>query len=220
MASGASRYSGGWEREDLAQTRSATRFALSRWTPRMTAWACGALVVVAGVGIAIYLAVRPPAQARVSVDALPVVRGAHVMASYLDCSKISSVAYFADNPCETFVLLAGDHFRSDTALLSAQTRRMGAVGWRNSAPQPTDFDGAGPMASVNASWAAPGDRACAYLATARDGAAAEAKGLFPYDPYNQPRGVLDFYRKATAADGTAALWVRLRPPNTGGHCVD
>jgi hypothetical protein len=187
---------------------------------RKTGWTLATIIAAAAVGVAVYFAVRPPAQPRVGVGVLPLVHGARVPDSYLDCSKISSVAYFADNPCETFVLLVGDHFRYATGLLSAQTGRMSAAGWRNSAPQPVDFDGVGSMASVNDRWAAPGDRACAYVATVRDGVAAEVKGLFPYDPYNQPHGVLDFYRNASAAQHSAALWIRLRPPNTGGHCVD
>lgn len=33
----------------------------------------------------------------------------------------------------------------------------------------------------------------------------------PYDPYNQPSGVLDFYRRAKAAELNPTLWVRLVP---------
>ena len=59
---------------------------------------------------------------------------------------------------------------------------------------------------------------CAYVATDQAGVPAEARTLFPYVPYNQPRGVLDFYRKARAANASHTLWVRLQPADRGTRC--
>ena len=55
-------------------------------------------------------------------------------------------------------------------------------------------------ATSSESWVAPDRQVLAYVATDDVGAAAEARGLLPFDPYDVPRGVLDFYRKATAAE--------------------
>jgi hypothetical protein len=120
---------------------------------------------------------------------------AHEAAVYVDCSKINSVAYFPDNPCQTFLLLQSDHFTSAVEFLGAEMRQMSLSGWHHTAPQPVDYDGAaGGTATLSQSWVSPDHRACAYVATDRIGVAAEARELFPYDPHNQPQGVLDFYR--------------------------
>jgi hypothetical protein len=68
-----------------------------------------------------------------------------------------------------------------------------------------------PNAGPGQGWISTAKHACAYVAPVGVGAAAEAKGLFPYDPYNQPHGVLDFYRQAARATKQQALWVRLIP---------
>jgi hypothetical protein len=155
----------------------------------------------------------------VGASALPELAGSSHLAAFVDCSKISAAAYFADNPCQTFVLLNDKRFHSATAFLAAEARHLTDAGWRHSAPQPTDYDQGEALASANESWVAPDGRACAYVTTVAAGIATEAKGLFPYDPYNQPDGVLAFYREAKAAKANQTLWVRLSPPNRGGHCV-
>jgi hypothetical protein len=177
------------------------------------------LFLVAGAGAAFAIH-RGPDQAEVSADALPVVATAHKAGVYVDCSKVDSVAYFADNPCQTFVLLTSKHFRSAVEFWAAETRAMRISGWRHSAPQLVDYDGANSdMASLSESWVSPAHRACAYVATGRKGVVTEAQALFPYDPYDIPHGVYVFYRTARAAKPSETLWVRLRPPNPGGRCI-
>ena len=75
------------------------------------------------------------------------------------------------------------------------------------------------MAAGNESWHAPDRGPCAYVARVQAGVLAEARGLFPYDPYNQTRAVLDFYRAAERAAPSRSLWVRLGPPGWHGRCV-
>jgi hypothetical protein len=174
-----------------------------------------AIVVIAG--IVGYLLTRPPGQARVNPNLLPTTSTAHRAATYLDCSKINAVTYDPHNPCQTFLLLETGRFRSPASFLEAEAGRLRAAGWRHATePIPVDPDNGSGSGSLSESWVAPGHRACAYVTTVRRGLATEAQGLFPYDPYNQPRGVLDFYRKAKADDGAVALWVRLEPP--AGKC--
>jgi hypothetical protein len=176
------------------------------------------VVVVAGAAIA-YLIISSPKQPEVNADVLPVVPTAREAAGYVDCSKINSVAYFADNPCQTFVLVTSDEFRSAMELLDAEVRHLGVVGWRHSDAQPVDDDGAtGGMATVSQSWVAPDRRACAYVTTDAMGVAEEARELFPYDPYNQPPGVLTFYRHARSVRARPVLWVRLTA-SASGRCV-
>lgn len=180
----------------------------------------GALVAIVVVGATIaYFATRGSGQPQVSANVLPQLDGSTLLAVYVDCSKISAVAYFADNPCQTFVLLKDNRFQSAADLLAAEARHLTDAGWHHSAPQPTDYDQGEALARPSESWVAPDRRACAYVTTVAAGIATEARGLFPYDPYNQPDGVLAFYRGATAAKADQTLWVRLRPPNQGGHCV-
>lgn len=177
------------------------------------------LIVAGGAGVA-YAVTRGSDQPQVDAGVLPVVSPAQETNVYVDCSKINNVAYFPDNPCETFVLVESGHFGSASALLTAEMRELTRSGWRHSAPQLVDYDGAAAgMATLGQSWVSADGRACAYIATDRVGVAAEARELFPYDPYNQPQGVLDFYRAAKAANPNASLWVRLRPRNPGGRCI-
>jgi hypothetical protein len=181
-------------------------------------------VVVIAVLVAVlavtYFVTRSSDQARVGADGLPTVAEAQQAAAYVDCSKISSIAYFSNNPCQTFVLLESDHFSSAEEFLAAESRQLMAKGWRHSDPQPVDFDGGhGGLASPSQSWGAPANRVCAYVATARGGVAAETREIFPQDPYDVPQGVYDFYWTAKAASTRQALWVRLRPPNDDGRCV-
>lgn len=180
--------------------------------------ALAVLIMVVGAVIA-YLGTRSPDQARVSAGVLPVTAAAHRTVVYVDCSKIGAVTYDPQNPCQTFVLLQSDHFRSAGAFLDAEARQLRDAGWRHpSRPPPVDYDsGEGAMATLTESWVAPRRQGCAYVATAQTGIAAEAKGLFPYDPYNQPQGVLDFYRKAKAAKAGETLWARLRATNATGR---
>jgi hypothetical protein len=185
---------------------------------RWGSWLLGLVLLVGG--IAGFALARGSSQPEVSVNALPTAATVRETAIYVDCSKVNSVAYFSDNPCQTFVLLTSRRFGSATRFLTAETRHMTRSGWRHSAAQLVDYDGANSgMASRTESWVAPGHRACAYVATDQDGVAAEAKALSPYDPYDIPHGVYVFYRKAKAANPRQTLWVRLRPPNHGGRCI-
>lgn len=117
------------------------------------------------------------------------------VAVFIDCSKIDSVAYFPDNPCQTFVLVTSKQFTSVGGVLDTEVRHLTVLGWHHSAAQPVDYDGAaGGMATLSQSWVAPDRRTCAFVTTDAIGTAAEGHELFPYDPYNQPYGVLAFYR--------------------------
>lgn len=194
------------------------------WDTRRVRRAVVLLVVTSSVGgAALAFAVpRGPAQSEVAAQALPVVRFAHESDVYVDCSKINAVAYFSDNPCETFVLLTGERFRSARRFWAAEVRQMRAAGWRHSAPQEVDYDGeGGHLARVSESWVSRDHRKCAYVATLQQGLAAEKREIFPRDPNDIPSGVYDFYHRAAKARPHRSLWVRLRPPNNhGGHCID
>lgn len=157
-----------------------------------------------------------------AADALPIVLTAHRTHIYVDCSRVDSVAYFNDNPCQTFELVSSDRFGSAEEFWAAETRRMRDAGWHHSAPQVVDYDSSdNGMASRADSWVVRGHRtACAYVVTDREGMAAEAKALFPYDPYDNPHGVYVFYSRAKVANPKDTLWVRLRPPNRDGRCID
>jgi hypothetical protein len=130
-----------------------------------------------------------------------------------------AVSYDPRNPCQTFVLLHSNRFNSAGAFLDAEARQLRTAGWRHpSTSLPVDYDnGFAGMATGSESWVGPGHRACAYVTIAKTGIAAEAKGLFPYDPYNQPHRVLDFYREAKAANASQTLWVRLQPAFGAGR---
>lgn len=172
----------------------------------------GLLLIVGG--LIAYLLLRPSSdQAQASADALPIVAHARRSAIYVDCSKVNSLAYFEHNPCETFVLLRSDRFGSQAALLAAESDRLRAAGWLHPkiAP-PIDYNVGDATASLDDSWFAPQHKACAYVATDQAAVAAEGRQLLPFDPYDNPRGMLDFYRTAEAARSDVTLWVRLRPP--------
>jgi hypothetical protein len=187
---------------------------------RRRLWLLLAIAIVAGGAAVAYAVTRSSDQPEVSAEVLPVVSPAHETNVYVDCSKINSVAYFPDNPCQTFLLVQSDHFGSASELLTAESRQLSRSGWRHSSLQLVDYDGVtGGMATLSQSWVSPDHRACAYVTTDRVGVAAEGRELFPYDQYNQPHGVLDFYRTAKAANPSQTLWVRLRPPNRGGRCI-
>jgi hypothetical protein len=156
----------------------------------------------------------------VSADLLPVLRSAHKIAAYLDCSKVGAVAYDEHRPCQTFLLLESDQLASSRALLSAEVALLQSRGWRHpAAPVFVDMDGNGGHAAIGESWAAPGRQACVYLTTGAVGVRAETGEIFPYDPYNTPHGVLAFYRtaKVSAAAGQPTLWVRLQPAYLHGY---
>jgi hypothetical protein len=152
-------------------------------------------------------------QAQVSADMFPIVEGARESAVFVDCSKVNALAYFPHNPCDTFVLLRSDQFASQQVFLAAEASRLRAAGWRHPriAP-PIDYDVGDAAAPLDQSWFAPGHCVCAYVATAAAAVAAEGQGLLPFDPYDNPHGMLDFYETARAAQSGRALWVRLRPP--------
>jgi hypothetical protein len=157
------------------------------------------LILVAAAAAAVLLT-RGRDQAQVSADALPMVATTHEADIYVDCSKINGVAYFPDNPCETFVLLESQHFGSAEEFWTAETRQLRVSGWHHSSPQLVDYDGqAAGMASPSESWVAPTQRACAYVTTVQKGVAAEKREIFPRDPNDIPHGVYDLYQRASAA---------------------
>jgi hypothetical protein len=167
---------------------------------------------VAAAAVLTYTLSRTSGQAQVSADSLPVVAGAHRVAAFTDCSKVNSLAYFEDNPCETFVLLRGGQFTTQAAFLAAEARQLVASGWQHpTIAPPIDYNVGGAMAAVENSWFAPKHAACGYVATDQAAVAAEASELIPFDRYDNPRGMLAFYRTAKAAQSENTLWVRLRP---------
>ncbi|MEI4920520.1 hypothetical protein Q8G81_33710, partial [Klebsiella pneumoniae] len=79
----------------------------------MLAWLVVPLVIVLLVaGTLVYLVTRSSGQLEVGADVLPMVPAAQQAAVYFDCSKPNVVAYFPDNPCQTFVLLESQRFGS------------------------------------------------------------------------------------------------------------
>jgi hypothetical protein len=155
---------------------------------------------------------RHSGAAEVSAGVLPVVAGADQVSAFTDCSKVNSLAYFANNPCETFVLLRDDRFATQAAFLAAEQHRLTAAGWRHpTIAPPIDYNTGEAMAPIAASWVAPKHAACAYVATDRAAVTAEGSELLPFDYYDDPEGLLGFYRTAKAAQSHRTLWVRLRP---------
>jgi hypothetical protein len=179
-----------------------------RRTGRIVLAASALLVAVAA--LVIYLATRPPDQKSLQASVLPLAAQAKVGTSFMDCSKVNGLAYFDHWPCQTFVLVHSSHFGTAQALDSAEQARLGAAGWHYSArgPIPVDYDALG-SANVpsSASWTGPGNSACAVILTDTAGAALEAEAILrPYDPYNQPQGLIAFYRVARGADRAETLW--------------
>lgn len=170
-----------------------------------------ALCVIVGA-VVVYLETRPPGQGRVSASVLPIPVAAGVHSTYADCSKVNAVTYDPREPCQTFALVRGTRFASVEALYSAQLARLRETGWRP-APDKLFVDNhTGLVAAPRAaSWTAPHHQACAVVLTVSSGIAAERKALFPYDPYDIPRGLYDFYRQAVAENPAPTLWVGLIP---------
>jgi hypothetical protein len=149
----------------------------------------------------------------VGAGVLPIVADANQSAVYVDCSKVNSLAYFPQNPCQTFVLIRSQRFASSSSLLDAETARLRVAGWRHpTLPPPIDYDVGNATAPVVDSWLAPEHHACAYIATDHAAVTAEGKELIPFDRYDDPHEMLVFYETAKAAAPHEALWVRLRPP--------
>lgn len=177
------------------------------------------LILVAGAALALTVT-RGSDQAQVDADVLPAASGTYEAAVYVDCSKVNGVAYFSDNPCETFVLLESRHAGTAGRLRDAEVRRLRIADWRHSSPQLVDYDSvAGGTASLSQSWVSPDGRDCAYIAGVLEGLTAERREIFPREPADIPRGVYDFYQRATRAQPSRSLWVRLRPANPGGRCI-
>jgi hypothetical protein len=178
-------------------------------------WLLALAAVVTGV--LVYLAFPHSDQARVSADTLPVAHGARRVSTYVDCSKIGAVAYNAQNPCETFVLVRDSRAVSTSQLLGIEDATLRNAGWRQGGVRiPADQNGVmGPSDRPSETWQAPNAKTCAYVTTVRRGVKAEHASLFPYVTQNQPAGVLRFDRTAQAARSTAALWVRLGPYSCG-----
>lgn len=189
---------------------------------RWQVWIGLTLVVVIAGGIIAYLETRPPGQLRVNAGVLPIVAGADRVATFVDCSKLDAITYIPENPCETFVLVADGRFPSAEGLLEAEARRLLSAGWRQTPAQLVDYDAGSDAREQTArrgeSWMAPDHGGCAYVATAESGSTLEGRFLLPYDPYDGPRGLLDFYRRAKAMSTYPSLWIRLRPQF--GKCAD
>jgi len=181
-------------------------------TAHRVEWTCVALVVAAAAA-AFYFVTRPSDhQPQVSVDLLPIADGARRVDTFVDCSKVNSLAYFTHNPCETFVLVRGSASGSAKALLRSESATLRGDGWVHPTLRPmADYDDvSSAMAPLQDSWVAPGSKVCAYIATARSGVRAEGKQFLPFDHADDPAGLLTFYNAARAARSGDVLWVRLR----------
>jgi hypothetical protein len=180
--------------------------------------AAGALLVVV-TAVVIYLATRPPDQKSLDASVFPLVAHATVGSSFMDCDKATAIGYLEHWPCETFVLVQSSHFGTAQAFDAAEQARLRAAGWHYSArgPIPVDYGAVGEAnAPSAASWTDPGNSACAVVLTDTAGIALESKAILrPYDPYNQPHGLISFYRLAGLADRADTLWVRLIPDDNG-----
>lgn len=126
--------------------------------------AVGLGVVVAVAAAAVYFATRSPGQPQVSADALPLAADVHRVAAYVDCSHINALDFDPHTPCESFVLLEGNHFASAALLQNAETHELSGSGWRHSASQPVDYDDGGAMASPSERWILADRDVCAYVA--------------------------------------------------------
>jgi hypothetical protein len=183
-------------------------------------WLCVAAVVAAAVVVVIFFIGRGTDQAQVGAGALPVVSTAAETSSFIDCSTIGPVSYNAHQPCQTFVLLQSSRYGSAQAFLAAEERQLLTARWRHpAAPVLVDGDSGNYDAPIAESWAAPHHQACAFLTTAAAGVSAEAREILPYDQYNTPRGLLDFYRAAKTIAASNTLWARLQPAYINGQRV-
>lgn len=183
-------------------------------TARRVQWAARVVILVLLVGGVVYLLRPSAAQPQPRTSVLPVAADGDRTARFLDCSKVNSLAYFANNPCETFLLIGASGSESVTELLRSQDAALLAAGWRHPILRPAaDYDDTYSLkAPLAQSWFAPHSRACAYVTTVRSGIAAEGKRFLPFDYGDDPKGLLTFYRKAQAVQHRPVLWVRLRPP--------
>jgi hypothetical protein len=197
-----------WRRAGIGESYRATLAAI--WLP--------ALIVVVGL-IAIYVLTRPPGQRQVSASVLPVASGAQVKRTFTDCSKVNSLTYDPEQPCQAFVLVKSIRFASLSALIAGERARLLASDWRRSAlPLLMDNDSGLTYAPRAVSWAAPNHQACAVVVTDAVGVRAEGKVLFPYDAFDMPSGLYRFYRNAKASDQSQTLWVQLIPgSDKNGH---
>jgi len=180
---------------------------------RILAWIVGVCLVLGGLAFGLHALLHTSDQAEVNAGALPIVDGAQQLATFTNCSRVNSLAYFAHNPCETFELLLDPRYGSQSALLNAEDHRLLAAGWLHPRIEPAvDYDVGTAMAPIADSWYSPDHKVCAYIATDRSGVAAERQGFFPFDGWDEPEGLLGFYRAARAAQSRRIVWVRLRPP--------
>ena len=142
-------------------------------------WGGLALAVAAAVVAFSFVTRSSDHQPRVSADLLPIAGGARSVDRFVDCSKVNSLAYFAHNPCETFVLVRGLDSGSATVLLRSEAATLRDDGWVHPALRPeADYDDVSSgTAPLQDSWVAPGSKACAYVATAKAGVRAEGKGF-------------------------------------------
>jgi hypothetical protein len=185
---------------------------------RRRRWFFLALVVVVAAGaIVFWLTARNPDQAEVGAGTLPTVAGAQQVASFTNCSEDNSLNYVPHNPCETYLLLRGSRYASQTAFLAAEDQRLLAAGWRHTTDRPpVDYDFGDALAPRADSWYSPGHAVCAYVAADRAAVVAAGKGLFPYDHYDDPPSFPTYYRSARARERQRIIWARLRPQ--GGAC--
>jgi hypothetical protein len=160
---------------------------------------CGAPVVATVVAVA---TAAGTGQRRVSPGVLPIVRSARVTGTFMDCSQVGFAGYIPNRPCDTYFLLASAHFHTATALLTAETRRLGRAGWRY-APATTWGQTLG-----SDGWIGPHHDGCAVVRTARAGSAAQAS---LESSMSMPSGFVAFGRAARQAILPPALWVILQP---------
>lgn len=175
---------------------------------------CGRACVVALLavaGVVVYLLVRRDhEQPELPATVVPIARGAKRSRTYVDCTKVSTLAYFADNPCETFVLIHGSAEESARSLLTAESETLATHGWRHPALRPlVDYDHYDRLAPKSEAWFSRDPRACVYVTIAKVAVRQLASSVRFGNTAADYRA---FYDALMAADAGSALFVRLRPP--------
>lgn len=152
--------------------------------------------MAAAVGWAVPRALRsgPP---QVAAAVLPVPHGTTRAAVYLDCSPQLSVAYLANFPCWTYVLMRVAPGLSQPAALGTEERLLAARGWRQ----------------TRWGWRDPHDTACASVSVVRSSEVVDVTGRG-----GMTRAKARFIRSLTSAEDSDSTLFAMLYPASGERC--